>query len=108
MECKGHPKHSGIKVIRCLNDNSIHYAKVICKECRAWIKWLSKEDYDNVMVGTPRGEDVVEAQETDVERMERCIEEAKGIHVRCISKTITEIAIKRALQIAFKLYDGRE
>lgn len=108
MQCPGDANHRGVKFILAPR-GSDHEANMLCNECGAWIKNVSFRETEAVMSSDSDGiDEATEEQETDVERMERYIEEAKGIHARCISKTVTEVAIERVLQIAFKLYDGRE
>ena len=105
MQCPGDKNHRGIKIVLAPKGAN-HYANVLCKECGMWI---SNADAGQMEVAMSSVSDEVdearEVKENEVERMVRCIHEAREITKECYPVGFDSDAI---LQIAFKLFDGRE
>lgn len=45
MKCPGNPEHEGINAI-VQSEDGPHYAGAWCQECKLWIKWMSRKDYE--------------------------------------------------------------
>lgn len=76
MRCPGNPEHEGIRVILMkdiMGSDSPHYAKAICKECRVWIKWLSRTQANHLLAndGEMDGEILSPEMEAEIRRIVR-------------------------------------
>lgn len=109
MKCPGDATHRGVTLIKLKGGQkqvSPHFAKATCTICGVWIEWLSESDYNYAKSLEPeRMDEATDVQETDVERMGRCIGEAVKIKSSAFDRHCPDEIL---LQIAFKLYDGRE
>lgn len=110
MKCPGDATHRGIKVIKIKGGENLvtpHFAKAVCTICGVWIKWLSEPDYNYAKSLEPeRMDEAAEVQETDVERMKRCLREAGEILAETCGE-VRHFELTRAL-VASQLFKRRE
>jgi hypothetical protein len=115
MKCPSNDEHRGIKVIKQPNPTDEKYAKAVCRVCGDWIGWLSKADYKHdrqilltyAMSPEPECVEEATAQESDVERMVRCVKEAEEI-LEFTCGTNRNYILADILSIAFQLFNSRE
>lgn len=106
MKCPGNEEHRGVKFVLA-RITSNHYANMLCNECGAWIRNVSFLEMEGI--SSSDSDEVDEAvQETDVDRMERCLREARVIQSVVFGGEQGAAYRERVIQIAFKLFDGRE
>jgi hypothetical protein len=98
MKCPGNEDHEGIEVVK-MSEKSPHYARAICRVCKAWIKWLSKDEADALQNGKNTEEPHLTAV---VERMIKCFAEAEIIYANL------DVGWSKGIisDIAFKLFDA--